>query len=76
MIEIIFALTLCASCFGFEADLTVDIGAGKMECFFQPISKPNGVELEYQVGNFAMPGALLTLYFQFENRETLYDKFV
>ena len=32
-----------------ETDLTVDVGAGKMECFFQKIKKATGLEVEYQV---------------------------
>lgn len=40
---------LLANAFAFEQDLTVEVGAGKMECFFQPIKKPTGVEVEYQV---------------------------
>ncbi|XP_052801550.1 LOW QUALITY PROTEIN: transmembrane emp24 domain-containing protein 1-like [Mya arenaria] len=35
--------------FAFEFDLTVEVGAGKMECFFQEIKTPGGVEVEYQV---------------------------
>ncbi|XP_045176412.2 transmembrane emp24 domain-containing protein 5-like [Mercenaria mercenaria] len=40
---------LVASAYAFEQDLTVKVGAGKMECFFQPVKKPLGVEVEYQV---------------------------
>ena len=35
--------------FAFETDLTVDVGPGKMECFFQTFKKPTGLEIEYQV---------------------------
>ena len=35
--------------FAFETDLTVDVGPGKIECFFQNFKKPTGLEIEYQV---------------------------
>ncbi|KAL4225142.1 Transmembrane emp24 domain-containing protein 1 [Mactra antiquata] len=40
---------LIVNAFAFEQDLTVEVAAGKMECFFQPVKKPGGVEVEYQV---------------------------
>ncbi len=33
-----------------ESDLTIDIGAGKRECFHQHIAKDSSFEVEYQVG--------------------------
>lgn len=44
---VLTALLIC--CHAFEQELTVEVGAGKMECFFQPVKNPCEVEIEYQV---------------------------
>ena len=42
-------LGLFVHTFAFELDLTVEVAAGKMECFFQQVKTPGSVEVEYQV---------------------------
>lgn len=44
---VIFAVFMTTK--ALETDLTVDVGPGKMECFFQNIKKATGLEVEYQV---------------------------
>ena len=53
-----------------ETDLTVDVGAGKMECFFQKIKKATGLEVEYQVVLEAEP---VTRHFRGELRKQLFQ---
>ena len=46
---LLYLTCLVASAIAFEQDLTVEVGAGKMECFFQNVKKAMDVEVEYQV---------------------------
>ena len=37
--------------YAIETDFTVEIEAGKRDCFYQHLKKDSNFELEYQVGN-------------------------
>ena len=47
-ILISFAAIISVNC-SFDADLTVDIGPGRRECFHQTVKKGKSFEIEYQV---------------------------
>ena len=39
----------CLHIYGNEFDLTVEIGAGREDCFFEKVTKPMEIDVEYQV---------------------------
>ena len=50
MLYFIVLFSVLVTSFAIELDLTVDVAAGKMDCFYQKIKKDTELEIEYQVG--------------------------
>ena len=65
MLYFIVLYSIFLTAVALELDLTVDVGAGKMECFFQKIKKATELEVEYQVS--CLSGLRKQITWQFQN---------
>ena len=54
MLYFIVLFSVLVTSFAIELDLTVDVAAGKMDCFYQKIKKDTELEIEYQVAQIAL----------------------
>jgi len=40
------------SVLSFEKEMTISIDPGREECFYQPVKRGEGIDIEYQVSTF------------------------